>query len=89
MKKKKALSLVMAAVLALGVVPGTSVWAEEQEVVVDDSEINGFSALDEDVVTDYDESEFVSNINQINENESNGLLDENKSIEENSLGYNQ
>lgn len=84
MKKKKALSLVMAAVLALGVVPGTSVWAEEQEVVVDDSEINVFSALDEDVVTDYDESEFVSNINQINENESNGLLDENKSIEENS-----
>ena len=84
MKKKKALSLVMAAVLALGVVPGTSVWAEEQEVVVDDSEINGFSALDENVVTDYDESEFVSNINQINENESNGLLDENKSIEENS-----
>ena len=44
MKKKKALSLVMAAVLALGVVPGTSVWAEEQEGFVGDAEINGFSA---------------------------------------------
>ena len=42
MKKKKALSLVMAAVLALGVVPGASVWAEEQEIVSDDVEVNGF-----------------------------------------------
>lgn len=58
MKKKKALSLVMAAVLALGVVPGTSVWAEEQEIVSDDVEVNGFLASTDS--TDSMEEGFVS-----------------------------
>ena len=58
MKKKKALSLLMAAVLALGVVPGASVWAEEQDVVADGTETNDFSALDD--LTDSMQDGFVS-----------------------------
>lgn len=58
MKKKKALSLVMAAVLTLGVVPGASVWAEEQEIVSDDVEVNGFLASTDS--TDSMEEGFVS-----------------------------
>ena len=86
MKKKKALSLVMAAVLALGVVPGVSVWAEEQEVIVDDAEINGFSAstdsmdsMQEGFVGDdvYEDEAYNFEDEQIeNETSEDGLTDE-------------
>lgn len=60
MKKKKALSLVMAAVLALGVVPGTSVWAEDTD------SISGFSVLDEDSNMESVEEGFTSDIGEAN-----------------------
>lgn len=60
MKKKKALSLVMAAVLALGVVPGVSVWAEDTD------SISGFSVLDEDSNMESVEEGFTSDIGEAN-----------------------
>lgn len=57
--KKKALSLVMAVVLAMGVMPVSSVWAEEQEGFVDNTEIN--NASESANQTDSSEEEFVSN----------------------------
>lgn len=86
MKKKKALSLVMAAVLALGVVPGASVWAEEQEIVSDDVEVNGFLAstdstdsMEEGFVSDdtYGDEEYDFEDEQIEvETDEDGLTDE-------------
>ena len=86
MKKKKALSLVMAAVLALGVVPGASVWAEEQEIVSDDVEVNGFLAstdstdsMEEGFVSDdtYGDGEYDFEDEQIEvETDEDGLTDE-------------
>lgn len=68
MKKKKALSLVMAAVLAMGIVPGVSVWAKEQSEMVNSGELMAFSDSPE-----LDQNEIVGN--ELDENGFVGAID--------------